>query len=588
MSVSPLAVDHVPLARVEWLLFRVRWILWVLVIPIAWIDNGLAPLDSTLWLWLGAVAILNAALGVLLRFVKKLPARLPAVMLILDSFLFGILPHIIDSNSNLLAFLALFPALIGAVRFGPAVGLLIAGLLALPIEARAFLPIFRERTLSALTAGLPVAALIAATALIGYLSEHEKQAALGDATQELEELRRALAGAELLYRTTDFLRTSTSYEPVFEGMLDAGVSGLFQVRQDDEPAVGIVLLVDELDPEGRLRVVSYRQLERRDTGHRIPGKTGIVAEAIQSGKMIVFENVSNDPELAVFSRLRRCRAGVCFPLQAGMEVYGVAVLATPAPRRPSGQLLGLMRAFANQAAITFQNAALYRELRAEHDKILRSENDMRQKLARDLHDGPTQQVAALVMQMEFIAKLLEKDPTLARQELAKASEIAQAAVKSIRTALFTLRPLVLETKGLSAALEQFATKIRETHNVLVSIDPGQFGTEIDVDFTSTVFAIIEEAVGNAIKHAPKAPIAIRISQQEANLVAIVQDQGPGFDVDRVLDTYDQRSSLGMQNMRERAKLVDGDLRIDSAPGRGTRIALVARLPARASKEKTNK
>ncbi len=578
MSASSLLMDSHPIARVEWLLFRVRWILWLLVIPIAWIDSDLAPLEPLLWIWLGIVAILNATLGLILQFVKKLPAQLPTAMLVLDCLLFGALPHILESQSNLLAFFALFPALIGAVRFGPAVGLIIAGLLALPLEARAMLGIFRERNLAALTAGLPVAAIIAGTALVGFLSQQEKQAALGATARELEELRHALAGAELLYRMTDVLRTTTSYEPVFEAMLDAGVRGLFTVRQEDEPAAGMVLLVDELDAEGRLRVVAYRHLERRDVGHRILGKSGVVGEAIQSGKMTVFDNVSNDPELSIFSRLRRCRAGVCIPLQAGLEVYGVTILASAAPRRPPQQLLDLMRTFANQAAITFQNANLYRDLRAEHDRIIRSENDMRQKLARDLHDGPTQQISAVVMQLEFINKLWEADPARARTELAKAQATAQAAVKSIRTALFTLRPLVLETKGLSAALEQFATKLRDTQNTHVAMEAGNFETDLDVDFASTVFAIVEEAVGNAVKHAPKAPLAVRVTRQEDNLIAIVQDQGPGFDVDRVLASYDQRSSLGMQNMRERARLIGGELRVDSAPGRGTRITLIARVP----------
>ncbi|MBI3914297.1 MAG: GAF domain-containing protein, partial [Chloroflexi bacterium] len=437
MTAPMLNMDPSAIARVENVFFRVRWLMWLLVVPIAWLDNGAQALDSNLWIWMALVAILNAALGIVLRFVKRLPAQLPAAMLVLDSLLFGALPHILPSEANLLAFFALFPALVGAIRFGPAVGLVVAGLLALPIEARAVVAIFQQRNLAALTAGLPVAAVIAATALIGFLSQQEKQAVLGGASQELTELRHALAGAEMLYKMTDVLRTSTSYEPVFEAMLDAGVKGLFQVRQNDEPAVGVVLLVDEMDPEGKLRVITHRHLERRDTGQRIAGKSGVTHEAIQSGKMIVFDNIGDDPELNVFAKLRRCHAGVCFPLQAGLEVYGVVILATPAPRRPTPQLLDLMRAFANQAAVTFQNAHLYRELRAEHDKIIRTENDMRQKLARDLHDGPTQQVAALVMQMEYIGKLIDQDPAEAKRELEKASGIAQAAVKSIRTAMFT-------------------------------------------------------------------------------------------------------------------------------------------------------
>lgn len=578
MGGSVLAMEGSPSARVDGLLFRVRWILWLLVFPIAWIDAGGAPFSDALWLWLAIVAILNVSIGLILRFVKSLPAQLPSVTFVLDVILFGILPHLPTAGSNLLAFFSIFPALVGAVRFGPAVGLIVAGVLALPIEVRAFLPIVSQRDLTALSAGLPVAALLAATALIGYLSQHEKQAVLGKAAVELEELRRAMEGAKLLYQTTNVLSTTTSYVPVLEAMLEAGVKGLPPARREDGLPVGLALFFDEQDPEKRLRVVASRHLDRRDGAQRIAGAAGIVAEALQSGSPIVFDNVKADPELSVFTALSRCRSGVCYPLQAGLEQYGVVLLAGTSPRRPSPQHLELMRAFTNQAAIAFQNAKLYQNLRAEHDQIIRGENEMRQKLARDLHDGPTQKVSALVMQLDYINRLLDQDPAEAKAELAKAREVAQQTVKEIRISLFALRPLVLETKGLSAALQQFCERLRENENVPIQVEPGNFGSELDLNVAATVFAIVDEAVNNARKHTSGAPIFVRLARQDNALVATIQDQGAGFDVEKVMGAYDERTSLGLQNMRERAKLIEADLRIDSAPGRGTRITLIVPLP----------
>jgi two-component system NarL family sensor kinase len=143
--------------------------------------------------------------------------------------------------------------------------------------------------------------------------------------------------------------------------------------------------------------------------------------------------------------------------------------------------------------------------------------------------------------------------------------------------LFTLRPLALESKGLSAALEQYGERLRETENALITIEPGNFGTELDTNTATTIFAIIEEAVGNARKHADKSPIHVRLAHQGHSLIATVQDQGPGFDFDRVSRTYDKRASLGLQNMRERALLINAELRIDSTPGQGTRVTLVVPL-----------
>lgn len=572
------AFDRTPSARVDGLLFRVRWILWLFVIPIAWIDNAGEPFYTALWIWLAVVAIVNLAIGAVLHFVPSLLPRLPVAALIGDVVLFGLLPHLTILNSNLLAFFSIFPALVGAVRFGPHVGLLVAGLLALPIETRAFLSVISERNFAALTAGLTVAALLAATALIGYLSQHEKEAAIKQAAVELDELRRAMAGAKLLYQTTDALSSNTSYGPVLEAMLEAGVKGLPPGRWEDGLPVGLALLFDDQDLDKRLRVIASRHLDRRDNEQRIAGKEGIVAETLQTGNPVVFDNVTSDPELSVFSALSRCRSGVCYPLQAGLEQYGVVVLAGSAPRRPSPQHLELMRAFTNQAAIAFQNARLYQNLRMEHDQIIRSENEMRQKLARDLHDGPTQKVAALLMQLDYINRLLDHNPAGAKVELEKARTVAQQAVREIRTSLFALRPLALETKGLSAALEQYCQRLREAENIPIQVDAGQFGSELDPRIAATVFAIVDEAVNNARKHAGGVPIFVRAARQNDSLVAVIQDRGPGFDLDKVVSSYDERSSLGLQSMRERAKLIDGDLRIDSAPGRGTRITLIVPLP----------
>jgi signal transduction histidine kinase len=237
-----------------------------------------------------------------------------------------------------------------------------------------------------------------------------------------------------------------------------------------------------------------------------------------------------------------------------------------------------MQAFTSQAGIAFQNAKLYQASRQEQDRIIQNDNEMRQKLARDLHDGPTQKIAGLSMQLDYIKRLLDSNPPEAKAELDRARTVAQQATKEIRTALFTLRPLALESKGLSAALEQFGERLQEAEGVPIQIIPGEFGTELDKNIGTTVFAIIEEAVGNARKHGNNAPIFVSVQRKDNSLVAVVQDQGPGFDVEQVEATYDKRTSLGLQNMRERARLIDGNLSIVSAPGQGTRVTLAVPLP----------
>jgi signal transduction histidine kinase len=221
------------------------------------------------------------------------------------------------------------------------------------------------------------------------------------------------------------------------------------------------------------------------------------------------------------------------------------------------------------------------ELARAYDTTLNVASEMRQKLARDLHDGPTQKIAGLVMQLYYINQLVSRNPEEAKRELENARATAQQTVEEIRTTLFTLRPLVLESKGLSAALQQYGERLRKMEKVLITVEPGDFGNELDVNVAATIFAIIEEAVSNARKHAANAPIHVCVEKPANTLVATVRDEGPGFSVDQVIGSYDRGAHLGLQNMRDRARMVNGELRIDSAPGKGTHITLTVPLTLRA-------
>ena len=88
------------------------------------------------------------------------------------------------------------------------------------------------------------------------------------------------------------------------------------------------------------------------------------------------------------------------------------------------------------------------------------EEDARTKLARDLHDGPTQSISAIAMRLNFVRLLLGRDPQKVKDELFKLENLARRTTKEIRTMLFTLRPVVLETQGLAAAVEQLAEKFQ--------------------------------------------------------------------------------------------------------------------------------
>ncbi|MBI4770990.1 MAG: sensor histidine kinase, partial [Chloroflexi bacterium] len=232
----------------------------------------------------------------------------------------------------------------------------------------------------------------------------------------------------------------------------------------------------------------------------------------------------------------------------------------------------------NQAVIALQNAQLFRGLAREKERIVEVEEEARKKLARDLHDGPTQAIAAIAMRTNYTRRLMERDTGAAVAELFTIEDLARRTTKEIRHMLFTLRPLILESQGLEAALRQLAAKMYETHEQKVKVETHPGATEnLEMGKQGVIFYIAEEAANNARKHAEAEMIWLRLRQKDDIFSLEVEDNGVGFNVGKVDASYDQRGSLGMVNMRERAELVGGVLKVESAEGKGTRIRVYVPL-----------
>jgi signal transduction histidine kinase len=375
----------------------------------------------------------------------------------------------------------------------------------------------------------------------------------------------------MVYEMASALSATMNYQRVLEAILDISRLGLADLGERIGQSVGMVLLYDQ----GGLFPASNRNLVvRGDETQHISGVDGIVGQAISSGRAVIGEDVASDPELKAYKSLQDCRSVICVPLRAGFETYGAVLFASVNREAYTDEHLDLLTIFCNQATVALQNASLYQTLREERDKLVNKEEQARRKLARDLHDGPTQDVAAIAMRLNFARVLLDRDVGRARKELERLEDLAYRTVKEIRSMLFTLRPVILETEGLVAALNQYAEDVRDNDQLTVVIDTERYHDCLDIDAQGVVFSIIEEAVNNARKHAHATRVSIRLSVESDLFVAQVEDNGRGFNLQAVERTYGSRGSLGMINLKERAALIEGNLNIESIPGEGTRVILI--------------
>lgn len=313
----------------------------------------------------------------------------------------------------------------------------------------------------------------------------------------------------------------------------------------------------------------------RDHATLLPGEHGALRAVVNSGRALKLRRAADDPEIGRLEIASGTRTAACVPLVANGQTHGALLLTHPRADYFTPPRMSLLDAIAAQASIALQNAQLFRGLELERDRITEAEEETRRKLARDLHDGPTQTIAAIAMRLDFARRLVARDQQAAEEEIQTLEEIARQTTREIRHMLFTLRPLVLESKGLVAALHQLANKLYETHGrqVVVEAQP-EVADGLDLSKQAVIFFIAEEAINNAHKHAEAANIWVELGRADLDRIVLqVRDDGVGFNVGAVDANYEQRGSLGMVNMRERSELVHGVLRIDSAEGKGTQITL---------------
>jgi signal transduction histidine kinase len=130
----------------------------------------------------------------------------------------------------------------------------------------------------------------------------------------------------------------------------------------------------------------------------------------------------------------------------------------------------------------------------------------------------------------------------------------------------------LETQGLAAALEQYAERLRQTEELEVLVDPGVYDGQLNRQSESVVFSVVEEAVGNAKKHAHANQILIRLQVDKLLFTAEIQDDGIGFDIEKA-QRRREAGHMGLLNIEERAELVGGRCSIKSQLGAGTLVRL---------------
>jgi two-component system sensor histidine kinase DegS len=205
-------------------------------------------------------------------------------------------------------------------------------------------------------------------------------------------------------------------------------------------------------------------------------------------------------------------------------------------------------------------------------RIIEAQEQERQRLVRQLHDGPAQSLTNLILQAEICERVFDIDAKRARSELGDLKTAVTATFQKVRDYMFDLRPMMLDDLGLVPTLRRYVDNFNEKSGVpavlTITGNEHRFASYKEV----VIFRVTQELLGNVRQHAHATRVTVVLDLVEDLARVVIEDNGSGFNVNEVLNAA-QLKGIGLSTMRERVAMLGGQVQIESAIGRGTKVTL---------------
>lgn len=208
------------------------------------------------------------------------------------------------------------------------------------------------------------------------------------------------------------------------------------------------------------------------------------------------------------------------------------------------------------------------------EMIVNAQEAERQRLSRQMHDGPAQALSNFILQTEIAMRLLDADPAQAKEELGNLKSSAMGTFQKVRNFIFELRPMMLDDLGLVPTLRKYADAFKEQTSLDVTLSVTGAERRLEPYLEVMVFRATQELLGNSSRHSQATLIKVQVDMGNEVVRVSVDDNGKGFDP----EILKQSTNLGLKLIRERAEMLGGNFEIDSMAGSGARITFS--VPAR--------
>ncbi|MGX8797580.1 histidine kinase [Fusibacter sp. JL298sf-3] len=228
-------------------------------------------------------------------------------------------------------------------------------------------------------------------------------------------------------------------------------------------------------------------------------------------------------------------------------------------------------------ALEYLNSSVHEQIKdIKHKKdlglrIIEAQENEKKRISRDIHDGPAQSLANVVLKAEYIKKIVDSSPEKAKREVTELQEGVRMTLKDIRKIIYDLMPMSLDDLGLISTVKKMVNTIEDTAGIAVQLSTMENATVSNPLINLMAFRVIQESLNNVLKHAQCKKLKIKISIEEENIMIQIEDDGVGF---AVKDTLDQAGGYGLHNMKERIEIVSGFIEINSEEGKGTQLKFI--------------
>lgn len=203
----------------------------------------------------------------------------------------------------------------------------------------------------------------------------------------------------------------------------------------------------------------------------------------------------------------------------------------------------------------------------EIEMVVNAQEAERQRLSRQMHDGPAQAMSNFILQTEIAMRLLDADPKKAKDELGSLKGSALGTFQMLRNFIFELRPMMLDDLGLAPTVGRYVDAFKEQNGIDISVTITGTERRLEPYLEIMIFRAIQELLGNAARHSQAASVKLQVDMGNDAVRVSVDDNGRGFDP----EAAGGNASLGLRLIKERAEMLGGTFSVDSAVGKGARI-----------------